>query len=151
MTMTGDTGAGVTVRAAGEGDVEAITRLMEQLGYPSTAERVQARLERSAGEADYHALVAEADGAVVGFVGLVRGWSWTSDERWARVMSLVVDAGARGRGVGAALMRGAEAWAREQGADSIHLTTARYREDAHHFYERLGYEATGVRYVRRLD
>ncbi len=148
--MTGDTDAAVTVRAAREGDVEAITRLMEQLGYPSTAEQVRARLERSAGEADYHALVAEADGAVVGFVGLVRGWSWTSDDRWARVMSLVVDAGVRGRGVGAALMRGAEAWAREQGADSIHLTTATYREDAHHFYERLGYEATGVRFVRRL-
>ena len=150
MAMTDNTDAAVTVRAAGQGDAEAITALMEQLGYPSTAEQVRARLARSIAEPDYHALVAEADGAVVGFVGLVRGWSWTSDNRWARLMSLVVDARVRGRGVGAALMRGVEEWARAQGADSIHLTTATYREGAHHFYEGLGYEATGVRYVRRL-
>jgi GNAT superfamily N-acetyltransferase len=151
MAETDRADAAVTVRAAGEADVEAITALMEQLGYPSTAEQVRARLERSAGEADYHALVAEADGAVVGFVGVIRGWSWTSDERWARVMSMVVNAGVRGRGVGAALLRAAEAWARAQGADSIHLTTATRRAGAHRFYERLGYEATGVRYVRRLE
>jgi GNAT superfamily N-acetyltransferase len=47
-------------------------------------------------------------------------------------------------------MRAVEAWARENGAASLHLTAARYREGAHRFYERIGYEATGLRFVRRL-
>ena len=47
-------------------------------------------------------------------------------------------------------MEAAEAWAREQGAASVHLTTALHREDAHEFYARRGYERTGWRYYRRL-
>jgi GNAT superfamily N-acetyltransferase len=83
-------------------------------------------------------------------VGMLRGIGWHDDLPWARVMALVVAESERGRGTGAALMRAAEAWARENGAASLHLTAARHREGAHRFYEGIGYEATGLRFVRRL-
>jgi len=46
-------------------------------------------------------------------------------------------------------MAAAERWARGHGAAQLHLTTGLHRDDAHRFYERLGYERTGTRYVRK--
>jgi hypothetical protein len=43
-----------------------------------------------------------------------------------------------------------QAWALERGADRLVVTTALHRADAPTFYERLGFEHTGRRYVRRL-
>lgn len=49
---------------------------------------------------------------------------------------------ARGRGLGEFLMQGAIERARAAGCGLVQLTTDRQREDAHRFYERLGFEAT---------
>ena len=43
------------------------------------------------------------------------------------------------RGVGAALVRAGEAWARERGCDTITVRTNVTRERAHAFYRREGY------------
>jgi GNAT superfamily N-acetyltransferase len=50
----------------------------------------------------------------------------------------------RGRGVGAHLMTTIEDEARRRGATRIQLTSDRRRDDAHCFYERLGYEPSHV-------
>jgi GNAT superfamily N-acetyltransferase len=50
----------------------------------------------------------------------------------------------RGRGIGAHLMTAIEDEARRRGATRIQLTSDRRRDDAHRFYERLGYEPTHV-------
>jgi len=140
----------LTIRPATAADADALAPLITQLGYPTEPAAMRARLERIDAHPDYRTLVAERGGRVVGTVGMLRGIGWNADLPWARVMSLVVEEGERGRGTGAALMAAAEAWARETGAASLHLTTARYREEAHRFYERIGYEATGLRFIRRL-
>jgi ribosomal protein S18 acetylase RimI-like enzyme len=57
----------------------------------------------------------------------------------ARIESLVVDAGARGGGVGAALCRVALERARERGADTVDLTSSPSREAANRLYHRLGF------------
>ncbi len=140
----------LSIRRATVADAEALAPLMTQLGYPTEPAAMRARLERIDAHPDYHTLVAARGGVLVGTVGLQRGIGWVDDHPWARVMSLVVTESERGRGTGAALMRAAEAWARENGAASLHLTAARHREGAHRFYERVGYQATGLRFVRRL-
>ena len=140
----------VRIRTAGAQDAAGLARLMEQLGYPTTAEQMAARLGPILADPDYRTLVAEAGGALVGMVGVFRGRDYSRDPPYARVLALVVDPACRGSGVGAALMGAAEAWAREVGAGSMHLTTAAHRAGAHRFYERLGYEGTGLRYRKPL-
>lgn len=140
----------VTIRPARPDDAEAMAPLLTALGYPSTPEQVRARMERIGADADYHTLVAARGGRLVGMAGVRRGWKYTGDRPYAELMSLVVDAGERGRGTGAALVEAAEAWTRAQGGELLLLSTALHREGAHRFYERIGYAQTGRRYVKKL-
>ncbi|HYJ78193.1 MAG TPA: GNAT family N-acetyltransferase [Longimicrobiaceae bacterium] len=149
MTATAPEAA-LTIRPAGEGDAEGLAPLMTHLGYPSTPEQMRARLARIAAHADYRTLAAERAGRLVGMAGVKRGWAYNYDAPYARIVALVVAPQERGRGTGAALVAAAEEWARGEGAAAVHLTTALHRDGAHHFYRRIGYEQTGVRFVKRL-
>jgi GNAT superfamily N-acetyltransferase len=68
----------------------------------------------------------------------------------AMIMALVVAARARGRGIGRELVDAAVATARDWGSTRLLVTTHVRRADAHAFYERLGFEHTGRRYVLTL-
>lgn len=68
----------------------------------------------------------------------------------AHVESVVVDEAARGRGIGALLMREIEKLARDAGCFRIELTSNRARLDAHRFYEQLGYAPSHVGFKKRL-
>ncbi len=138
----------ITIRDAREDDGPALAELATHLGYPTDAAAMRRRLARVAAMADHRTFAAERGGTVVGFVGVMRGWTYTSDDAYARILTLVVAPGERGRGTGAALVDAAERWAREMGAGSIHVTTALHRDGAHRFYERIGYERSGLRYVK---
>ncbi|HEX2206702.1 MAG TPA: GNAT family N-acetyltransferase [Longimicrobium sp.] len=139
------------VRPLADADLAAVARLLGELGYPSTPEQVRARVDRVAGDDDYAAYVAEVDGEVAGFLGMGRGWLFEQDRPYARILTLVVDARVRRQGVGAALVEFAEQWARERGAYTLMLTTNVRRQDAHGFYESLGFSRTGYRYALSLD
>ena len=91
----------IHIRAPLETDLPALARLMGDLGYPATPEQLRPRLARLEGVDDYATRVAVADGQVVGMMGLQRGWSYTHDEPFVRILALVVDERAR-----------AAAWAR---------------------------------------
>ena len=139
------------LRAARLEDADAIAALGAEFEHPATADEMRARLTSILPRDDYHTAVAERAGRVVGWGGTMIGISYTENEPFARLLALVVTAGERGRGTGAALVADAEAWARAKGAPRLHLTTALRRKDAHRFYERLGYENTGLRYARLLS
>jgi ribosomal protein S18 acetylase RimI-like enzyme len=62
--------------------------------------------------------------------------AWTK----ARIEDVVVDEGARGRGVGEKLVRRCVEVARERGAQVVELQSARRREVANRLYARLGFE-----------
>lgn len=58
---------------------------------------------------------------------------------------LYVDASVRRRGLGGALVRRVEAWAREHGADAVTLWSDTRFADAHRLYTAAGYADTGRR------
>lgn len=140
----------VKVRPAAEADAAALAALVTQLGYPSDAAQVLARLRRLEGNSDIRALVAEREGRVMGMIGLMVFPAFHRDGLHGYITALVVDEASRGGGAGAALLAAAEAWFAERGVTKVTLTTASHREKAHRFYERLGYEFNGRRYVKSL-
>ena len=133
------------LRAARLEDADAIAALGAEFEHPATADEMRARLTSILPRDDYHTAVAERAGRVVGWGGTMIGVSYTENEPFARLLALVGTAAESGRAADA------EAWARAKGAPRLHLTTALRRKDAHRFYERLGYENTGLRYARLLS
>ena len=94
-------------------------------------------------------LVARDDGgAIVGTLTLVR-YRAPSGLR-ARIEDVIVDAAARGHGIGEALTREAMRLAADARVRTVELTSAPARESANRLYRRLGFEqrATNV-YVWR--
>ena len=86
-------------------------------------------------------LVADDDRGLCGTVQLTLGLPENQPHR-ADVSKMLVHRRARRQGLGAALMRGAEAAARERGRELLVLDTA--SEDAKRLYERLGWVRVGV-------
>jgi GNAT superfamily N-acetyltransferase len=69
----------------------------------------------------------------------------------ALVEAVVVDASCRGTGVGQAMMRRALDIARTKGCYKLALSSGSHREDAHRFYDNLGFERHGVSFMARLE
>lgn len=126
------------VRDARAGDEAALATLAAQLGYPTSAETVAARIVKYFGNPQERVIVAELDGAVI---------AWTSaalvdhfyTPRCVEISGLVVDSDLRGRGVGAALLGEVKRWAAELGAATVRLRANVVRVEAHRFYERRGF------------
>ena len=73
-----------------------------------------------------------------------------ADMKRRRITGLVVVARWRGRGIGRLLMNHMERWCKNRGAHSLILTSGNHRVDAHKFYAAIGYNATGLRFIKRL-
>ena len=143
------------VRPATPADVPTIASLLGELGYPAEADQVSARMKRldTAGDAAHDALfVAMDDGSntPIGVLALHRFAGIHDDADVALIMALVISERARGRGVGRQLVDAACETARRWGCGKLMVTTHVRRADAHAFYERIGFQFTGRRYVRSL-
>jgi GNAT superfamily N-acetyltransferase len=142
------TDATVTLRPAEPRDAEAIATLFTDEGYPAGPSDIVERLERFA--SDYsRVVVAEHEGALLGFVAVHALPRFEHDDRIVRILALVVDAGARERGVGHRLMGEAERIASELGAAFVEVTAGHHRPEARRLYESLGYDATVTAYLRK--
>lgn len=138
----------MNVRDLGPGDIPAVTALLAQLGYELAERVVRERLACVNTDPAHRARVAEVDGKVVGLLHVFERPALEKPCE-AVIQALVVDAGLRGGGVGASLMRDAESWARARGLPSVSLYTGIAREPAHAFYERLGYRRAGTSHLMR--
>ncbi|MFF3944933.1 GNAT family N-acetyltransferase [Streptomyces sp. NPDC001902] len=89
-------------------------------------------------------LVAEADGRVAGFVGVVPPTPLASNAHVRQIQGLAVDTWARGRGVGLELVLAAVAEARRQGAVRVTLRVLGHNTPARRLYEAAGFTVEGV-------
>ncbi|HMC57069.1 MAG TPA: GNAT family N-acetyltransferase [Gemmatimonadaceae bacterium] len=138
----------VVIRHAEQRDAAAIASLVTELGYPATAEEVRQRLMRLSASTDALGLVAEATGKVVGVATGHVIPCLHSTPIVAKLTMLCVASDARQVGVGKQLCAGIERWAEDRGAAKISVTSGLQRSGAHVFYERIGYERTGVRLTK---
>jgi ribosomal protein S18 acetylase RimI-like enzyme len=95
-------------------------------------------------------LVAEdAQGERLGLVSISHHVNFAGETE-AYIGELAVRADREGSGVGQALMRAAEDWARAHGYSLVVLDTGAANTRARDFYERLGYQEESVKLVRVL-
>jgi len=129
------------IRDANNDDIEAITLLMADLGYPNTVAEMEAKMKNIFSHPDYRTILAVLNGEIVGFSGLMKGFSFERSGRYVRIISFVVKKSARNKGVAKQLIKASEEWAIEQGADSVVISSGNREErlDAHAFYQRSGY------------
>lgn len=95
-------------------------------------------------------VAADDAGQCIGCVSIGRSVHFTGAEQ-AYIGELAVSADVEGQGVGRALLLRAEAWAREQGLQSVALDTGAANARARGFYEHLGYAEESVKLVKVLQ
>jgi GNAT superfamily N-acetyltransferase len=131
---------GCTIRPPRHGDYDRMADLAGQLGYPSTADQVRARLSEIQDSNEYTIYVAElSDGQIAGWIGVYIFRSVEMD-KLAEINGLVVGQETWSRGIGKALLHAAEQWAQSRGCAVISVHSNVKRERAHNFYKRNGYE-----------
>jgi GNAT superfamily N-acetyltransferase len=141
----------VVIRAATAADAPAISALVAQLGYPAPAEVIPARLANISRSDDNVILLAEDNGSVVALMTARVMWVIHHDAPLAWLTALVVLDSARGKGIGSLLLARAEEWARHKGAHKISLSSAMHRIETHGYYDKRGYERSGLRFTKKLD
>ena len=136
--MTALEGA-ISIRPARSDDAAALAELSTQLGYPAVADTLSQRLERVRDEGVGEVFVAlDAHARVLGWTHVVPRLH-LEESPFAELAGLVVGEGARGAGVGAALLSAAEQWARARGFAHFRVRSNVVRERAHRFYLREGF------------
>lgn len=132
-------------------DAPDVATLSEQLGYFTTAEQVQERLEIICHIPDNAAFVAERDGVILGWVNVFGVHMLASPASFAEVGGIVVHTGERRQGIGRSLMAHAEAWAATHHYTHIRLRSGLPRTDAHCFYESIGYALAKTSHMFRKE
>ncbi|MBP3951797.1 GNAT family N-acetyltransferase [Bacillus suaedae] len=140
------------IRKATVSDIGELTLLMDQLGYPTTPEKMKLRFCNIEANSDYNTLVASYDGNVVGMIGLVKGYYYELDGSYVRIVALVVNINYRSKGIGKKLVQEAENWSRKIGASGIGLNSGNRTEriNAHEFYKNMGFIEKSIGYAKSL-
>jgi ribosomal protein S18 acetylase RimI-like enzyme len=151
----------VNIRPATSQDREAILALVPRLAATGTppgrdthqiaatdiqtiAEAIESR------QRETQLLVADQEGSLVGFIHLKTVTDYYTRQQIGHVSDIVVAAEAEGQGVGRALMAAGEEWAHAQGYPMMELNVLVDNAGARALYERLGYSAEWVKYVKSL-
>lgn len=143
------------VRGARAEDWPAVAALLEGLGRPAILAGKDAARHGDLfvvylARADASALVAEVDGAVVGFVDVEfrQRLNHTTPQAW--IPDLVVEESHRGGGVGRALLARTEELARQRGCWGMTLESAKWRQRAHAFYRARGWRDASLSFIKPL-
>jgi ribosomal protein S18 acetylase RimI-like enzyme len=131
-------------------DAAELAALARELGYKTTTTEMEARLVSILRDPRYKTLVARKDEKICGMIGTFSASSYLHDDLSGRIIALVVSRESRRCGIGAQLVGAAEKDFAQRGIKRVTLTTRFEREEAHQFYEKLGYARTGFRFAKNL-
>jgi ribosomal protein S18 acetylase RimI-like enzyme len=138
------------IRDAELNDAPELALLMCELDYQTDRTEMETRLELILSNPGYKTFVAIMDGNVCGMIGTLAYPSYEHNDASGRILALVTSSRARRRGIGRALIATAEKDFAQRGIRRVSLDTRLTREDAHKFYQLLGYERNGWRFVKQL-
>jgi ribosomal protein S18 acetylase RimI-like enzyme len=141
----------IRFRLAKRVDLPSIVRMLADDDLGSQRERYEeplpeayyAAFDEITSDPNHELIVAERNGEVIGTLHLMflPSISFQGGLR-AQIESVRVDKRFQSQGIGSAMMQWSMQRAKERGAHVVQLTTHKTREDAHRFYERLGFQGT---------
>ncbi len=138
MTMVASAPPTILLRQGQPADLPAMLRLEAQFPGDRLSRR---QLRFHVLQADARIRVAQAQESLLGYSLLLRRARSSS----ARLYSLVVDTGQRGRGIGRQLLHAAEQQAKRTGARSLRLEVRADNAAALALYSAAGYRGAGMR------
>ena len=139
-----------SLRRARASDAPELARLFTTLGHATVATDVAARWPQWATAGNSALVAVRSDGVLAGVVTLHQMLVLHRPRPVGRITALVVDASARGQGLGRALVDAAEAAFSDAGCGLLEITSNVRLNEAHTFYRHLGYEETSVRFAKVL-
>lgn len=147
----------VSIRAATGDDATAMHALIQELAHTThvpdkfRSSPGQFREHISADAPLYEALVADSAAGIIGVALYFYTFSSWRGEPGVYLQDLVVTREARGRGLGAKLLRELARVAAARGATHLRLAVERDNIAAQRFYERLGLEAVDTDRIFAID
>jgi len=146
----------VEIRRAGESDIANLIALIESVSaeerwiateLPLDRERRANAYRTTLARSDATILVAIADGAIVGEVGMFCNW------RGLYELGMAIEQVWRGKGLGSRLLEAAIAWARSAGGHKISLDVFPHNDAAVALYEKFGFAREGYhpKHLRRKN
>lgn len=141
----------IIFRLATRADLPSIVRMLADDELGSQRERYEdplpqayyAAFEQIDIDPNHELVVAELDSEVIGTLHLMFLPSISFQGRLrTQIESVRVDKKFQNRGIGSEMMKWTIKRATEHGAHVVQLTTHQSREDAHRFYERLGFKTS---------
>jgi len=139
----------ISLREAKPSDADALAQLVTDLGYPSEGSELWSRIERMPSET-YKTLVAEIENQVTGFIGLLTLPVYEHNRPLGWILALCVSPKRRRIGIGRALIKEAETFYRSHGVTDVRLHSGLQRDEAHEFYEKMGFDKSGYRFKKKL-
>ena len=138
-------------RLAARADLPSVVRMLADDDLGSQRERYEDPLPESyyaafaqiESDPNHELIVAEHNGEVIGTLHLMflPSISFQGGLR-AQIESVRVNNRYQNQGIGSAMMGWSIQRAKQRGAHMVQLTTHKSREDAHRFYERLGFKGS---------
>jgi ribosomal protein S18 acetylase RimI-like enzyme len=138
-----------TIRRATEADAGIIHALVIELAAAigmtgKIASRIEDIRDQGFGpDPAFEALIAERDGAAVGFCLFFESFSSWDGRRGVYVQDIYVAEAARGLGLGRRLLADAAAISRARGGSYLRLSVAAENDQAQAFYQRIGLAWSG--------
>lgn len=139
------------IRQATPSDAEAISQLLDQLQHPSTPHYLSQRIAKAQPSELEHIQVAVDQGRVVGVMALQITEPFHQEPPTARILDLCIMDTHRRMQYGRLLLDHAESIARDAGCIRVEVTSNNFRQDAHQFYARTGYDQTHRYFCKSLD
>lgn len=137
------------IRRASLSDARDLARLLTELGHPTTESDLEQRWPAWTA-AGNEALVAPTADRLLGLVTLHVTHVLHRPTPVGRITALIVDATARGQGIGRQLVAEAERNLSARGCALIEVTSHERLVDAHAFYGHLGYDRASLRFAKSL-
>ncbi len=141
----------VQIREATIDDIDSLCSLTKELkGSSISNEDMNNRLQFVKMSPFDFLYVYEEENTIFGLLGFRIRENLEDVTRYGEISIISVDSTIRRKGIGQVLMDYAEQLAKEHNCIGTWLVSGMNRKEAHPFYEKLGYEVNGYRFVKHF-